>query len=150
MCSLSERTVITSLSPLVVLALERLIFSEAMKPMVTFHGKIALALMVVGAMLFSIQSPSFTIDGLGIATVLLLTMVPYRLAQRKFLAEGPAVPLSVLACIEGVMLGVPALSVSAVRNGHLWTNPDAFMETSIFFMLVLSILTFAGLHVCTL
>jgi len=150
MCSLSERTIITSLSPLVVLALERLIFSEALKPRVTFHGKIALALMVAGALLFSIQSPSFTLDGLGIASVLLLATVPYRLAQRQFLAEGPEFPLAVLACIDGFMLGVPSLSISAVRNGHLWTDFPAFTETSICFMLGLSIVTFVGLHICTL
>lgn len=149
-CSLSERTVIGSLAPLLVLALERVCFSDAIKPVVTFNAKIALVLMVVGAMLFSIQSPSFSIDGLGTAALLLLSQLPYRLSQRKFLAEGPPVPISMLTCIDGFMLGIPALTISAARNGYLWTDFGAFLETSIVFMLFLSIVTFAGLHVCTL
>merc|ERR1719201_912578 len=107
-CSLSERTVITNLSPLIVLAMESLMFSETLRPRVSFQGKLALALMVVGALLFSIQSPSFSLNGLAIAAVLLLATVPYRLAQRQFLAEAPEFHLTVLACIDGLALGVPS------------------------------------------
>merc|ERR1719359_641363 len=59
LCTLSERTVITNLAPLIVLALEYSMFSESdlLRPKVGFNAKIALALMVVGAVLFSIQSP---------------------------------------------------------------------------------------------
>jgi len=150
MCSLSERTVIMNLSPVMVLGLEILVFPQALKPKVSFQGKMALALMVVGALLFSIQSADFSLDGVGIAIILLFVTVPYRLAQRHFLAEGPEFPLAVLACMDGLVLGVSSLSISIGRNGHLWNDYASFTEVPILFMLVLSIITFVGLHICSL
>jgi drug/metabolite transporter (DMT)-like permease len=145
-CSLSERTVFTNLSPLISLALERLVMPAALKPQVSFGGKMALSLMVVGSVLFSIQNPSFTVEGIGTAMLLLLGTVPYRLAQRHMLAEGQEIPLTVLACIDGLVLAVPSSIISASRHTHFWSLYES-SEASIFFMLVLSITTFIGLHI---
>lgn len=149
-CSLSERSVVISLCPLVMLITERLIFSESIKPVVSFNGKVALGLMVVGAVLFSIQSPSFTLRGVGVATCLLFTTVPYRLGARKFLVEGPMVPISVLVCIDGLVVGVSAFLFSAATNDHLWTEIELLLDPSVMFMLFLSVVTLAGAHISSL
>lgn len=146
-CSLSERTVITNLTPLVSLGLERLVMPVGLKPSITFSSKLALGLMVIGAVLFSLQSPDFSIKGISIALLLLITMVPYRIAQRQFLAGGPSIPLATLACIDGFVLGVPSVIISIVRNVHFWNVVETSTEIPVSIMLVLSIMTFVGLHI---
>lgn len=146
-CTLSERTVITNLSPLMSLTFERLLMPANLKPSISFASKIALSLMVVGAILFSIQSPSFTLEGICVALILLITTVPYRLAQRHCLADAPELPLSALACIDGFVLGVPSALISFVRYIHFWSVVETSTEVSVFFMLSMSILTFVGLHI---
>lgn len=149
-CSLSERTVFTNLSPLITLAIERLVMPAAQKPSITLGAKWALSLMVIGSVLFSIQTPDFTLSGIGIAGLLLLTTVPYRLAQRHLLADGPELPLAALACIDGFMLAFTSALLSMYRNVHwkwFWNLKVASLETSVVFMLALSIFTFVGLHI---
>jgi len=150
MCSLSERTVITNLAPVLSLIIERTIMPEALKPNINFGSKMALCLMVTGAFLFSIQTPSFTRQGIGVALLLLLATVPYRLAQRRFLAEVPELPLAALACIDGFVLFVPSTAISVARNLHFWNMYSTAAEAPVLFMLVLSVMTFAGLHICSL
>jgi len=152
-CSLSERTVITNLSPLIVLALETVMFRGSdFKPAVPCRGKIALTLMLVGAFLFSIQSPSFTRHGLAVAILLLLVTVPYRLAQRHLLTRliPASFPLTALTCLDGFVLGVPSFSISTLRHIQEPIDYQAFLELPVVFMLLLSIGTFIGLHVCSL
>lgn len=151
-CSLSERTVITNLAPLASLVLERVLMPEALKPSVTFRSKIALSLMALGAVLFSIQSPTFTRKGVCVALLLLFMTVPYRLAQRSFLADGreQPLPLSSLAAMDGFVLGVPSVIISIVRNVHFWSVVETSTEIPVFVMLVMSIATFVGLHICGL
>lgn len=149
-CSLSERTVFTNLSPLITLALERLVMPATQKPSISIGAKLALSLMVIGSVLFSIQNPDFTLDGIAVAGLLLLTTVPYRLAQRHLLADGPELHLAALACIDGLMLALSSALLSLFRNVHwnlLWNLEVSALETSVVFMLALSVFTFAGLHI---
>lgn len=149
-CSLSERIVITNLSPLISLLFERVAMPTNLKPDLSFGAKSALSLMAIGALLFGLQNPSFTPRGICVALLMLITTVPYRLGQRRFLAGGPDVPLSTLACIDGFVLGVPSVIISAVRKIHLVSVMEASTEVPVMIMLSLSVATFVGLHICGL
>jgi multidrug transporter EmrE-like cation transporter len=149
-CSLSERTVLTNLAPVILLVLERLFMPIGLKPSVSFGGKFALTLMVAGAVLFSFQVPTFTARGIGVGMLLLVVSVPYRFAQRHFLADGPALPLAVLACIDGSILVLPSLTISLAENFRFWSRYDTWMEPPILLMLFLSMATFIWQHLCTL
>jgi len=154
--SLSERTVVTNLCPVVALLLETLFMPLALKPDVSFGGKLALSVMVVGATVFSSQSPTFSARGLAVAISILVKSVPLRLLQRHFLSEATApisacrLPLAVLASVDGFMLLFPSFAISVTRNMEFWVGYETWTDPPVMLMLILSMVTFVFSHMCSL
>jgi hypothetical protein len=149
-CTLSERIVFQNLCPLVSLLCEKLLMPMTLKPLSSFSGKMALALMLVGAILFSLQNPTFSLRGVAMASTLVFTQIPYRLAQRSFLGDGAEFPITLLVFLDGLVLSFPSTAIAAARMNY-FRNMDRFLsELSVSIMLVLSIITFVGQHICTL
>lgn len=154
-CSLSERTVFMNLCPAAAMCLEVLVLPASLQKTKTFRIKLALCCMIVGAVLFSIQNPTFTLDGMASGTVLVVTLVPARLMQKAFLGgEGVTwVPISALACIDGLVVfctsAVVAMSEVEVflMRFHEW---ESEAESSLVLMLILSIGCFIAGHIAGL
>lgn len=105
-CTLSERVVITNLCPVLSLVLEVTIMPAALKMKPTVHILLALGCMVIGAVVYGCGDREFSKQGLMVASSLLLLVVPYRLVQRYILSECWLVPVSILAAMDGLFLGV--------------------------------------------
>merc|ERR1740130_74089 len=137
------------------MCLEVLVLPASLQKTKTFRIKLALCCMIVGAVLFSIQNPTFTLDGMASGTVLVVTLVPARLMQKAFLGgEGVTwVPISALACIDGLVVfctsAVVAMSEVEVflMRFHEW---ESEAESSLVLMLILSIGCFIAGHIAGL
>jgi len=150
-CSLSERTVFTNLCPVASMFVEVTCMPKNIKVAVTFWNKMALATMVLGAVLYSIQYPDFTPSGVLFACLMVAVIIPYRLLQRWLLAKCTTLPLPLLAFCDGVFLVVPSSIISATQQSHFWGAwASWFSHPSICLMLLLSLVTFTGNHVCGL
>merc|ERR1712066_761708 len=88
---------------------------EALQPRVSFNSKMALSLVVVGAILFSIQHPQFTAMGELVAFALVAVSVPYRLLQRRLLGAISSMPVSMMACVDGLVLIVPCAAIAVMQ-----------------------------------
>lgn len=149
-CSLSERTVFLNLCPLVSLLCENMTMPTSLRPSSSFGGKMALVLMLIGAILFSLQNPSFSLRGVAMASTLVLTNIPYRLAQRHFLGDSKGFSIALLVFLDGIVFAFPSTAIAAARNNY-FSSLDSFLdELPVMIMLLLSILTFIGQHMCTL
>jgi len=143
-CSLSERTVFMNLCPAAAMCLEVLVLPASLQKTKTFRIKLALCCMIVGAVLFSIQNPTFTLDGMASGTVLVVTLVPARLMQKAFLGSESVtwVPISALACIDGLVVFCTSAVVSMsevelfLMRFHEW---ESEAQSSLVLMLILSI-----------
>eukprot|EP00435_Cladocopium_sp_Y103_P074324 s78_g48.t1 len=82
-------TVFLNLCPLFALFIEPLVLPSRVENVLnqTFSSKMALITMAFGAVLFSLQYPDFTANGLRSAGLLVALVLPYRLLQRMLLAE---------------------------------------------------------------
>jgi hypothetical protein len=150
-CSLSERTMFTNLCPVFTLLFESTLMSGSLRARVTFRSKMALATMVMGAFLFSIQYPDFTREGVVAAGSMIFVLVPYRLLQRSFLGECLSVPVSILGAFDGFFLLIPALIISIVDQQDHWEEWNTWMHhPSVVLMLALSIFSFTANHICGL
>jgi len=150
-CSLSERTVFTNLCPLVSMFVEITFMPKHIKVTVSFWSKMALATMVLGAILYSIQYPDFTPSGVFFASLMVAVIIPYRLMQRYLLAKCATMPLQLLAFCDGVFLIVPSSVISATQQNNFWTAWSSwFSHPSICLMLMLSLIIFMGNHICGL
>jgi len=154
-CSLSERTVFSSVIPVAVFISELTFLPTDIKTHATFNSKVAMLGMVLGAMLFGLQYPAFTAAGLASAWGMVATKVPLRLFQRWHLAECMQAPLALLACYDGVVLfAASSMSSVIIETSGL----DTFLATwrawvsdpSIAIMLALSLFSFTGCHVAGL
>ena len=68
----------------------------------------ALITMAFGAVLFSLQYPDFSPNGLRSAGLLVALVLPYRLLQRMLLADCQDAPAALLCAFDGLLLTVPA------------------------------------------
>lgn len=151
LCSLSERTVFLNLCPLLSMACEATILPRKMQAEVSFSSKMALSSMVLGALLFSLQYPDFTANGMLAACLLIAVMMPYRLVQRWLLVECVELPVQVLACYDGLMCLVPSLAMSVASQNEFGKSWDQWLSNpSIAIMVALSWMTFTGGHISSL
>jgi len=154
-CSLSERTVFMNLCPAAALCLEILVLPASLQKTITFKIKLALCCMIIGAVLFSIQNPAFTLDGMASATVLVATIVPTRLMQKAFLGSESVmcVPISALVCIDGLVVSCTSAVVAISEIELFLLRFDEWKSTaqsSLVLMLFLSIVTQAAGHLVAL
>lgn len=152
-CSLSERTVFTNLTPAATLVFELLVLQPTTKggPPGSFRAKMALMLMVAGAVLFSIQYPDFTFAGISVASLMVITTIPYRLSQRFYFSQRPYMPIGTLCFIDSFILFGPAFAMSKSNLDHFWATLFMWFEQpSIVIMLISSIFAFTAHHVTSL
>lgn len=152
-CSLSERTVFTNITPAATLVFELFLLPPTMKggPPSSFRARMAIALMVAGAVLFSIQYPDFTFAGISVASLMVITTVPYRLSQRFYFSQRPQTPIGFLCFIDSFILFGPAFTMSKSNLDHFWATLFMWFEQpSIVIMLVSSIFAFTAHHVTSL
>lgn len=147
-CSLSERTVFANLAPVATLACELL---QGRPGPSSFGSRMALFLMLAGAVLFSIQYQDFSRDGFRVAVLMVLTTIPYRLSQRHYFASRPETPLGILCVIDSFIMTAPAWGLSRTHLDHFWLTLFLwFQQPSIVIMLLASIIAFTLHHVCSL
>lgn len=151
-CSLSERTIFTNLCPVVTLVFEATVMSGRLRTTPSFQCRMALSVMVLGAILFALQYPDFSQEGVFVASMMICVLVPYRLLQRSYLGgQILPVPVSVLGAFDGFFLLLPALLISAVDKQDRWDEWSMWMsEPSVVVMLFLSIIAFTANHICGL
>jgi len=149
-CSLSERTVFLNLCPVLALGLEVIIMPRKLRPELTFRIKLALACMVVGAVLFALQSSEFDFNGMFWASLLVLSTVPYRCLQRYVVASID-IPVAFLSCIDSLTLVLPSVVIESVYQSF-YTEDLGFwiINASFIVMVLLSVVSFTGGHVCAL
>jgi hypothetical protein len=151
-CSLCERTIFMNLCPVVSILVESFAMPKSVRISVGARSVIALATMVLGAILFGVQYPDFSAQGVLVAALLVVILIPYRLAQRWFLHDCVGLPLPLLAAFDGLILTIPSAIISGERHPHsffatwgLW-----FEQPAIATLIILSCFTFAALHCCGL
>merc|ERR1740121_2794327 len=93
LCSLSERVVFLNLTPAITLLLESVLMPPNQRTKATTPVVVSLLLMVVGAIVFSLEYPDFTVSGLLAAASMIAAAIPYRLLQRWLLLACPELPL---------------------------------------------------------
>ncbi|CAJ1384674.1 unnamed protein product [Effrenium voratum] len=152
-CSLSERTVFLNLCPLFALFIEPLVLPSRVENVLnqTFASKMALVTMAFGAVLFSLQYRDFTANGLRSAGILVALMLPYRLLQRMLLADCQQVPASLLCAFDGLLLTIPAGTLTIVNERFFIEAYTVLLyNPSIMLMFGLSIFAFIGNHLAVL
>jgi len=150
-CSLAERTVFTNLCPVISLLFEVSMMPSNLKIEASFNMKCALFFLVAGAITFSLGYPDFTSLGVFFASMMVVAVVPYRLAQRYALNEARYLPVMLLVAYDGFFLATPSSSIAAVEQTHFMTTYDGWMsDSSVPIMMVLSMMTFTGNHICAL
>eukprot|EP00930_Biecheleria_cincta_P029337 TRINITY_DN20413_c0_g1_i1.p1 TRINITY_DN20413_c0_g1~~TRINITY_DN20413_c0_g1_i1.p1 ORF type:complete len:511 (-),score=64.32 TRINITY_DN20413_c0_g1_i1:71-1603(-) len=131
-CTLSERIVFQNLTPAISLSLELFMMPTELQPFVNRRCRLALLCVAVGSALYCWQSSDLTLVGLMWASLLVLLMVPYRMTQRYIVAgEMKAVPVGFLACLDALVLLMPAsvLGVTASNEAEGTVADFSFAST---------------------
>jgi len=152
-CSLSERTVFLNLCPLFALFIEPLVLPSRVENVLnqTFSSKMALITMAFGAVLFSLQYPDFTANGLRSAGLLVALVLPYRLLQRMLLADCQDAPATLLCAFDGLLLTIPAACLTVLNERFFLEAWNVWLHNpSIMLMFALSIFAFIGNHLSVL
>lgn len=150
-CSLSERTVFSNLSPVAALLCELVVLPQGIKPHISLGSRVSLATLVVGACLFGFASPEFTSVGVVTALSMVVIHVPLRVVERSCLSDPKLNSTGFLALIDAIFLFILTASVAFCRNQNFYNELVFFAKhPSIFFLLIISGLTFTGAHVCGL
>jgi len=150
-CTLSERIVFQNLTPAISLSLELFMMPTELKPFVNWRCRLALLCVAVGSALYCWQSSDLTLVGLMWASLLVLLMVPYRMAQRYIVAgEMKAVPIGVLACLDGFVLLMPASLLAVTASDKPEDITADFSFASIVILAALTCLAFTLQHCCGL
>mmetsp|Transcript_8377 Transcript_8377/g.22440 ORF Transcript_8377/g.22440 Transcript_8377/m.22440 type:complete len:570 (-) Transcript_8377:12-1721(-) len=153
LCTLAERTMFNNLAPPIALFLERYLLPPSYSKQVCFPSKLALSCMVLGALVFSMNSEegSGYSRKLAAGLLMIVTMLPYRLTQRYMLVESKELPVPLLACLDGLIMSIPSGTLTVLNQEHFWdTCMEWFTVGSIAILMVLSIFTSMGSHICTL
>jgi len=148
-CSLSERIVFMNLCPLVSLGAESFLMPPDKRPRLTVSSTVALALMVVGAVVFASEKRNLTATGLLCASLLVVTAVPYRLSQRFLLSSTCAtMPVGLLAAMDGAALFIPSAAVSSISMERGVFELQRWLSVgSVVMLIALSSVTFAASHI---
>lgn len=152
-CSLSERTVFLNMCPLFALFIEPLVLPSRVENVLnqTFSSKMALITMAFGAVLFSLQYPDFSANGLRSAGLLVALVLPYRLLQRMLLADCQDAPATLLCAFDGLLLTVPAACLTVLNERFFLEAWNVWLHNpSIMLMFGLSIFAFIGNHLSVL
>mmetsp|Transcript_36995 Transcript_36995/g.81262 ORF Transcript_36995/g.81262 Transcript_36995/m.81262 type:complete len:506 (-) Transcript_36995:9-1526(-) len=151
LCSLSERTVFMNLCPIFSLVIETTLMPQKLQVETSWQSKTALAMMVMGALIFSAEYPDLTLVGSAVGLVMTLCVVPYRLAQRYVLSECLGLPIMLLVFYDCSFLAVPSSIIAVHDQPHFWRSLSGWIShESVPVMLVLSLFTFATNHICAL
>jgi len=146
-CSLSERTIFLNLCPVVSLALELSVMPPSIKPQATWKSKLALLLVAVGAVLFTVEKADFTTTSVWIVSAFVGVLIPYRMVQRWAVTSTVQnMPVSVLAGLDGLALFAPA-AIASVPNAGVFLR-QSFADPSAAFLAFLSAVCFIGVHLC--
>ncbi|CAK9045641.1 unnamed protein product [Durusdinium trenchii] len=152
-CSLSERTVFLNLCPLFALFIEPLVLPSRVANVLnqTFSSKMALITMAFGAVLFSLQYPDFSANGVRSAGLLVALVLPYRLLQRMLLADCQDAPATLLCAWDGLLLTIPAAILTVLNEKFFIEAWSVWLHNpSIMLMFGLSIFAFIGNHLAVL
>jgi hypothetical protein len=151
-CSLCERTIFMNLCPVVSILVERFAMPKSVRISVGARSVIALATMVLGAILFGVQYPNFSAQGVIVAALMVVILIPFRLAQRWFLHDCVGLPLPLLAALNGLSLTIPSAIISGDRHPHsFFATWGLWFETpGIATLILLSCFTFAANQYCGL
>jgi len=150
--SLCERTILMNCCPVLSHLIE-----EASEPAgkgrekQLLQARVGFAALVLGAVIFSIQMPELTFEGVTWACIFAAEVVPFRLFERWMLVKWPSLPIGVLACYNAAFLLVSSAGVAASEHAHFWEAwPHWASHDSILCMITLSVLTFCVHQVCEL
>lgn len=150
-CSLSERAVFYSITPLAMVVAEHLFLPHGIKGHVSFNSKLAMSGMLLGAGLFASQYPDFTGVGVLSAIGMVAAVVPYRFFQRWNLAECIVAPLAVLGCYDGMVLFVPSFVLADVGLDTFWEDcRDWLADPSVAILMAQSVFAFTLGHILAL
>jgi len=152
-CSLYERTIFLNMCPVVSVLLEQHVMPKGFKPSVGFWNKTALSITVVGAALLGLEAPALsTVASVATSSLLVVCMVMCRLTQRFLLADAAnGLPVPLLACIDGLMLGSTATLVAFSEIETYRPSLKIWLqEPSVQILLIISMLVFTAYHVTVL
>jgi len=152
-CSLSERTVFANLCPVATLAFECVLMPPHGRPQTPFLAKMALSVMIFGAVLFGMQYPDFAPRGVLSGGILMVCAALVRIVQRRFILEhlSAKVPIALLACWDGMAIMVPSVPITVVNQDTFWsTCAEWFRHPAIVLLLALSWVNFTGCHLVSL
>jgi len=150
-CTLSERIVFQNLTPAISLSLELFMMPTELKPFVNWRCRLALLCVAVGSALYCCQSSDLTLVGLMWASLLVVLMVPYRMTQRYIVAgEMKAVPIGLLACLDGFVLLTPASLLGVTASDKAEDITAEFSFASVVQLAALTCLAFTLQHCCGL
>mmetsp|Transcript_70420 Transcript_70420/g.197502 ORF Transcript_70420/g.197502 Transcript_70420/m.197502 type:complete len:440 (+) Transcript_70420:75-1394(+) len=148
MCTLSERVVFMNLCPVASFLIETLVMPAEHKPNLTVIGKVSLVTMTFGAFLFAYERHNITASGLLYASLLVLTVIPYRVSQRYLLSGScKSLPVGFLCAMDGAALLLPSASLSGLSLEHSVASFRHWFSTgSVVGLLLLSSVAFVANH----
>jgi len=147
--SLSERTVLSNLTPVLSLTIEGALvtfWASTRFESSTFTERMSVAGITCGVVVFALQYPDFKVVGVQVALASGVMQLLYRMVQRSLLAKPWPIPTTALVCYDGLVLVLPSLILSFFELPEkeplweavkLWTTDDAIM-----IMILLSTATF--------
>jgi len=151
--SLSERTVLSNLTPVLSLTIEAALVtlwaSTRFEPS-TFTERMSVAGITCGVVVFALQYPDFNVVGVQVALACGVMQLLYRMVQRTLLAKPWPIPITALVCYDGLVLVLPSFILSFFELPEketfsevvkLWTTDDAIV-----IMILLSTVTFFAGH----
>lgn len=153
-CSLYERVIFLNLCPVATVFIEQFAMPAGLKPSLPLWNKGGICVTLLGAFLFGFpareNSGSLSV---AISSLLMISMVLCRLTQRVLLTKNPTLPVGLLACTDGLLLGVTSTTLALPKLGqhisegllHTWLS-----EPSVCILLVVSSIAFIGFHVTVL
>mmetsp|Transcript_60884 Transcript_60884/g.113861 ORF Transcript_60884/g.113861 Transcript_60884/m.113861 type:complete len:501 (-) Transcript_60884:84-1586(-) len=152
--SISERTIVGNLGPVVGLMVEVSLpglFAVQRGDAASITSKMALFSTVFGATIFVLQDPDFNWIGIETSSIWCLSHIIYRLLQRALLGQLEETPVSWMLAWDGFLLCIPSLFMSGDTIASLWNSWQLWVTNSqVLILLLLSTLSFAAGHYVTI
>lgn len=146
-CSLSERAVLTNLCPVTVFIVERTMLPDVLKPNSSLISKVCLIGLVVGAVLYCSTTMDFRGGSTFIAYFMVLTRTGFKVIERSCLSGGKFLSTGFLAFIDGLFLMTVTTYLSLTSEGFLWELCLFLENPSSAILLLVSCMTFMGIHI---
>jgi len=143
-CSISERTVLGNLVPVLSLVIETnlgllLLTRSSFPSVVSLSSKMAMLAMIFGAVIFALQYPDFNAIGLETAMTQNVCHIIYRLLQRFLLGSMSGVSVASLCAFDGLVLFIPSFILSTFESQDFWGSWNLWLSNpSVVVMGVLS------------